>query len=281
MQLLHGSFPPQIRTFYPPKSLFALNLAFATQNAFPESSEVLPPAPKATPRTRSGPGGAVGVFWHGFAWNDSVFQGWAPEGFGRGGKQQQREGRALLCVPKSINLPKDGCVVGGCSSLMFWWCGFKSLRLHKGQRGACAGDFNLHPKGVIYPWETKGEKFLHSLGQQRVHSALQKMRKFLPKNKKERIKELHGTDPCWDWKPTKSKIFNRNKKQGSVQHWNLSQQSVLESSRSFLFSFFPPKDLQCEPKPNNPTTKSCFAQIDSPELPQKVGLRTKPGHFKS
>lgn len=54
--------PPQIMIFYPKKAFFALDLALATQNAFPESSELLPPAPKSTPRTRSGPGGSVGIF---------------------------------------------------------------------------------------------------------------------------------------------------------------------------------------------------------------------------
>lgn len=48
------------------KSLFALDLAFLPpkmpSQQFPESSEVLLPAPKATRRTRSGPGGSVGVF---------------------------------------------------------------------------------------------------------------------------------------------------------------------------------------------------------------------------
>lgn len=113
MQLLDGSFPPQIKIFYPKKTLFAPDFAFFHPKCLPRELRIAAAAPKGTPRTRAGPGGSVGIFWHGFFLLGMVLVFFPRMGFEEQGKQEQREGRELL---KPILQRMDD---GGCSSLIF------------------------------------------------------------------------------------------------------------------------------------------------------------------
>lgn len=165
MQLLDGSFPPQIRNFYPKKNplcpgfcLFPPKMPSQRAQNCCCSSKRNPTYPGRSWRIRWN-----FLTWFFFAWDGSGF--FSKDGFWRAGKTRaERRKRAPQANP-----PKDGW--WWVQLFNFWRRGLKSLGLRKGQRGACAGDFNLNPKGVIYPWETKGENILHSLGTQGGHSA--------------------------------------------------------------------------------------------------------------
>lgn len=237
---------------------------------------LLLPAPKATPRTRSGPGRSVGVFWHGFAWNgffpkdNSVFQGRAPqEALERRESAAGRRKRLGACVLRPI-LPEEGSRRGQ-PRLIFDGVDL-NLSLHKAQRGARAGGFQSG--GVIYPWESEGRGSStpceHNVPiQPGLHGKA-------PPKEKEGIKEAQEQIRADIGNP-KNALGNTNKEarqcpalksQSTERFWKAQGHSS--------FGFFSPKDLQClgkktKNKNPKPTKKGSFCTNQFPWAPSESG----------
>lgn len=121
LQLLDGSFPPQIRIFHPQKKPLCPRSCLCHPNCLPSSSQR---AQKCCFQLQKQPDVPGPVLADPLEFSDMallgmiVFSRMGSSGLWRGGQQHQREGRDLVCVCllKSI-LPRMNH--RGCSSLIF------------------------------------------------------------------------------------------------------------------------------------------------------------------